>query len=159
MAKIVAREAVKQLADRWRRGGYSVTLANGCFDVLHVGHIRYLAGAKEAGGTKSKLIVGINDDERVRELKGEGRPRILAIERAEILAAIESVDAVVIFPEPDVRALIREIRPEVHAKGTDYTADSVPERDEVQKYGGRVAIVGDSKDHSSSDMLRRWKES
>lgn len=159
MAKIVAREAVRELVDEWRRLGHSITLANGCFDVLHVGHIRYLAGAKDAGGSKSKLVVGINADERVRELKGEGRPRMPASERAEILAAIETVDAVVIFPEPDVRALIREIRPDVHAKGTDYTADSVPERDEVQKYGGRVAIVGDPKDHSSSDMLRRWKES
>jgi rfaE bifunctional protein nucleotidyltransferase chain/domain len=159
MAKIFARDAVKQLAEEWRRSGHSITLANGCFDVLHVGHIRYLAGAKEVGGAKSKLIVGINADERVRELKGEGRPRITASERAEILAAIESVDAVVVFPEPDVRALIRDIRPEVHAKGTDYTTDSVPERDEVQKYGGRVAIVGDPKDHSSSDMLRRWKDS
>jgi rfaE bifunctional protein nucleotidyltransferase chain/domain len=159
MAKIVSRDAVKQLADEWRRSGHSITLANGCFDVLHVGHIRYRAGAKATGGAKSKLIVGINADERVRELKGEGRPRIPASERAEILAAIESVDAVVVFPEADVRGLIREIRPDVHAKGTDYTADSVPERDEVQKYGGRVAIVGDPKGHSSSEMLRRWKES
>jgi rfaE bifunctional protein nucleotidyltransferase chain/domain len=155
-AKLVRREGVRELAERWRREGHTVTLANGCFDVIHVGHIRYLHGAKELGG---KLIVGINADDTVRQLKGEGRPRIPATERAEILAALSDVDAVVIFPEKDVRALIREIRPNVHAKGTDYTAESVPERDEVIAAGGRVAIVGDPKDHSSSEMLRRWKES
>lgn len=154
--KVVARDRVRELAERWRREGHAVTLANGCFDVIHVGHIRYLHGAKELGG---KLIVGINADNTVRELKGEGRPRIPATERAEILAALTDVDAVVIFAEKDVRALIREIKPNVHAKGTDYTADSVPERDEVIAVGGRVAIVGDPKDHSSSEMLRRWKES
>jgi rfaE bifunctional protein nucleotidyltransferase chain/domain len=154
--KVVARDRVRELAERWRREGHTVTLANGCFDVVHVGHIRYLHGAKELGG---KLIVGINADDTVRQLKGEGRPRIPATERAEILAALSDVDAVVIFPEKDVRALIREIKPNVHAKGTDYTADSVPERDEVIAVGGRVAIVGDPKDHSSSEMLRRWKES
>jgi rfaE bifunctional protein nucleotidyltransferase chain/domain len=155
-AKLVKRESVRELAERWRQEGHAVTLANGCFDMIHVGHIRYLHGAKALGG---KLIVGINADDTVRQLKGEGRPRIPASERAEILAAFSDVDAVVIFPENDVRALIREIRPNVHAKGTDYTADSVPERDEVIAVGGRVAIVGDSKDHSSSEMLRRWKES
>lgn len=155
-AKLVPRDRVRELAERWRREGHNVTLANGCFDVIHVGHIRYLHGAKELGG---KLIVGINADDTVRQLKGEGRPRIPATERAEILAALTDVDAIVIFPENDVRALIREIKPNVHAKGTDYTADSVPERDEVIAVGGRVAIVGDPKDHSSSEMLRRWKES
>jgi rfaE bifunctional protein nucleotidyltransferase chain/domain len=156
MAKIVARNAVRDLAERLRREGHSITLANGCFDVLHVGHIRYLHGAKALGG---KLIVGINADETVRTLKGHGRPHVPAEERAEILAALADVDAVVIFPEPDVRALVREIKPNVHAKGTDYTADSVPERDEVIAHGGRVEIVGDPKDHSSSEMLKRWKES
>jgi len=155
-AKLVPRDRVGELAERWRREGHAITLANGCFDVIHVGHIRYLHGAKELGG---KLIVGINADNSVRQLKGEGRPRIPADERAEILAALTDVDAVVVFPEQDVRALIREIRPNVHAKGTDYTADSVPERDEVTAVGGRVAIVGDPKDHSSSEMLRQWKES
>ena len=154
--KLVPRDRVAELADRWRREGHAVTLANGCFDVIHVGHIRYLHGAKALGG---KLIVGINADDTVRQLKGEGRPRIPANERAEILAALADVDAVVIFSEKDVRALIREIRPDVHAKGTDYTAESVPERDEVIAAGGRVAIVGDPKDHSSSEMLRQWKES
>src|SRR3954463_16034800 len=154
--KVVARDAVRKLAQDWRARGDKIVLTNGVFDVLHVGHIRYLAAAKELG---QKLIVGINADESVRKLKGEGRPRVPAEERAEVLAGIESVDAVVIFPEPDVRALVREIRPDIHAKGTDYTAETVPERDEVEACGGRVAIVGDPKDHSSSAMLKRWNPS
>src|SRR6185437_15269470 len=129
----------------WRAQGDRVTLANGCFDLLHVGHIRYLHSAKQLGG---KLIVAINSDESVRQLKGNGRPLMPAEERAEILAALSDVDAVVIFTEPDVRALVREIRPHFHAKGTDYTAESVPERDVVIECGGRVQIVGDPKDHS-----------
>ncbi len=126
-------------------------LANGNFDLLHVGHVRYLRGAKELGG---RLVVAINSDDSVRALKGEGRPIMPAEERAEILAALADVDAVVIFPELDVRALIREIRPDIQAKGTDYTVNSVPERDEVVEYGGRVAIVGDPKDHSTSELIR-----
>ena len=126
-------------------------MANGNFDLLHVGHVRYLYGAKALGG---KLIVAINADESVRALKGEGRPVLPADERAEIVAALADVDAVVIFAELDVRALIREIRPDVQAKGTDYTEESVPERDTVTEYGGRVAIVGDPKDHSTSEIIR-----
>jgi len=126
-------------------------LANGNFDLLHVGHVRYLRGAKELGG---RLVVAINSDDSVRALKGEGRPIMPAEERAEILAALADVDAVVIFPELDVRALIRETRPDIQAKGTDYTVDSVPERDAVVEYGGRVAIVGDPKDHSTSELIR-----
>ncbi|PYX82295.1 MAG: D-glycero-beta-D-manno-heptose 1-phosphate adenylyltransferase, partial [Acidobacteria bacterium] len=117
----------------------------------HVGHVRYLHAAKELGG---RLVVAINSDESVWALKGEGRPLMPAEERAEIVAALADVDLVVIFPEPDVGALIREIRPDIHAKGTDYTADSVPEGDVVREYGGRVAIVGDPKDHSTSDIIR-----
>ncbi len=128
-----------------------MTLANGCFDLLHVGHVRYLHGAKQLGG---RLIVAINSDESVRGLKGEGRPLMPAAERAEILAALADVDAVVIFPEQDVRALIRDVRPDVQAKGTDYTVDSVPERDAMREIGGRVEIVGDPKDHSASDIIR-----
>jgi D-glycero-beta-D-manno-heptose 1-phosphate adenylyltransferase len=157
-SKIVARQQLGKLADDWRKQGHTITLANGCFDVLHVGHIRYLTDAKRLSGS-NKLIVGVNGDASVRKLKGEGRPRVNEAERAEILAALESVDAVVVFPENDVRALIREVRPDFHAKGTDYTVDSVPEREEVEKHGGKVAIVGDPKDHSSSEMLARWKES
>jgi D-glycero-beta-D-manno-heptose 1-phosphate adenylyltransferase len=137
--------------DEWRRAGDRITLTNGNFDLLHVGHIRYLHGAKALGG---KLVVAINSDESVRALKGEGRPVISENERAEIVAALEHVDAVVIFPEHDVRAIIREIRPDIHAKGTDYTPESVPERDSVAEYGGRVAIVGGSKDHSTTEIIR-----
>jgi rfaE bifunctional protein nucleotidyltransferase chain/domain len=137
--------------EEWRRGGERIVLANGAFDLLHVGHVRYLRGAKELGG---KLVVAINSDDSVRALKGEGRPVMPAEERAEIVAALADVDAVVIFPELDVRALIREIRPDIQAKGTDYTVDSVPERDAVAEYGGRVAIVGDAKHHSTSELLR-----
>jgi rfaE bifunctional protein nucleotidyltransferase chain/domain len=150
-SKILSRNELRQQAERWRRSGESITLANGNFDLLHVGHVRYLGAAKALGG---KLVVAVNSDDSVRALKGEGRPLIPEYERAEILAALASVDAVVIFPELDVRAIIREIRPDIHAKGTDYTADSVPERDTLAEYGGRVAIVGDSKDHSTSEIIR-----
>src|SRR5580698_10605479 len=149
--KILTREALKQLVAEWRGAGDSITLANGCFDLLHVGHVRYLKAAKALGG---RLIVAVNADESVRALKGDGRPLMPAVERAEILSAFEDVDAVVIFPERDVRALIREIRPDIQAKGTDYTAAGVPERDVVAEYGGRVAIVGDPKDHSASEIIR-----
>ncbi len=137
--------------EHWRRSGECIILANGNFDLLHVGHVRYLRGAKALGG---KLVVAINSDESVRALKGAGRPLMPAEERAEIIAALGDVDAVIIFPELDVRALIREIRPDVQAKGTDYTVESVPERDAVAEYGGRVAIVGDAKNHSTSEMIR-----
>jgi D-glycero-beta-D-manno-heptose 1-phosphate adenylyltransferase len=150
-SKIVERRALRERVEEWRRAGERIVLANGNFDLLHVGHVRYLRGAKELGG---RLIVAINSDESVRALKGEGRPLTPAEERAEIVAALADVDAVVIFPELDVRALIREIRPEIQAKGTDYTFDSVPERDAVAEYGGRVAIVGDPKNHSTSEILR-----
>jgi D-glycero-beta-D-manno-heptose 1-phosphate adenylyltransferase len=149
--KIVGREELRERVNMWRRAGERIVLANGNFDLLHVGHVRYLRGAKELGG---KLIVAINSDESVRALKGEGRPVMPEDERAEIVAALTVVDAVVVFPELDARALIREIRPEIQAKGTDYSADSVPERDAVGEYGGRVAIVGDPKNHSTSEILR-----
>lgn len=153
--KILDREGLRRRVADWRAAGDKITLANGCFDLLHVGHVRYLGAAKELGG---QLVVAINADESVRKLKGEGRPLIPAEERAEILAALSDVDAVVIFPEPDVRSLIREIRPDIHAKGTDYTADSVPERDTVIECGGRVEIVGDPKDHSATDIIRNRLE-
>jgi rfaE bifunctional protein nucleotidyltransferase chain/domain len=137
--------------EAWRAAGDRITLANGCFDLLHVGHVRYLHAAKELGG---RLVVALNSDESVRSLKGEGRPLMPAEERAEILAALADVDAVLIFPERDVRAIIREIHPDIQAKGTDYTAESVPEADVVREYGGRVAIVGDPKNHSASEIIR-----
>src|SRR5690349_21112429 len=149
--KIVSREELKRRAESWHANGEQITLTNGCFDLLHVGHVRYLHAAKQLGG---RLIVAINSDDSARTLKGEGRPLVPAEERAEILAALADVDAVVIFSETDVRALVREIRPDVHAKGTDYTAESVPERDTVLECGGRVEIVGDPKGHSATEMIR-----
>lgn len=149
--KIVNREQLKARVEKWRANGEKITLANGCFDLLHVGHVRYLHAAKQLGG---RLVVAINSDDSVRALKGQGRPLMPAEERAEILAALSDVDAVVIFSEPDVRALIRAIRPDVHAKGTDYTVENVPERQTVIECGGRVEIVGDPKDHSATEIIR-----
>ena len=150
-SKILTREQLRQRVADWRRAGESITLANGAFDLLHVGHVRYLRAAKELGG---RLVVAVNSDDSVRALKGEGRPIMPAEERAEILAALADIDAVVIFPERDVQTIIREIRPDIHAKGTDYTADSVPEAAAVRECGGRVAIVGDPKNHSASEIIR-----
>jgi rfaE bifunctional protein nucleotidyltransferase chain/domain len=149
--KVLARAELRERVEQWRRAGERIVLGNGNFDLLHVGHVRYLRGAKALGG---KLVVALNSDDSVRALKGAGRPVMPAEERAEIVAALADVDAVVIFPEPDVRALIGEIRPDIQAKGTDYTEESVPERDAVAEYGGRVAIVGDAKDHSTSEIIR-----
>lgn len=153
--KILTREQLKRRVEKWRRSGEKVTLANGCFDVLHVGHVRYLHAAKELGG---KLIVAVNSDDSVRALKGDGRPHMGEDERAEILAALADVDAVLIFSEPDVRALIRDIHPDIQAKGTDYTAESVPERDVMMEFGGRVEIVGDPKNHSATEILRQMEQ-
>jgi rfaE bifunctional protein nucleotidyltransferase chain/domain len=148
--KIVSRNELQQRVADWRRAGDRVTLANGCFDLLHVGHVRYLHAARELGG---KLIVAVNSDDSVRALKGEGRPIMPAEERAEILASLADVDAVVVFPEEDVRAIIREVHPDFHAKGTDYTVESVPERDVVEACGGRVVIAGDPKNHSATEII------
>jgi rfaE bifunctional protein nucleotidyltransferase chain/domain len=149
--KILSRDHLREQVEQWRRAGERIVLANGNFDLLHVGHVRYLRGAKALGG---KLVVAVNSDQSVRALKGEGRPIMPERERAEIVSALADVDAVIVFPELDVRSIIREIRPDIHAKGTDYTADTVPERDVVADCGGRVAIVGDSKDHSTSEIIR-----
>lgn len=154
-SKILSRDELRNRVADWRRAGDRITLANGCFDVLHVGHVRYLHAARELGG---KLIVAVNADASVRALKGEGRPVMPAAERAEILASLEDVDAVLVFPEPDVRAIIREIHPDFHAKGTDYTADTVPERAEVEACGGRVVIVGDPKNHSATEIIHSRRE-
>lgn len=153
--KILTREQLKRRVEKWRQSGEKITLANGCFDVLHVGHVRYLHAAKELGG---QLIVAVNSDDSVRALKGDGRPHMPENERAEILAALADVDAVVVFTEPDVRALIREIHPDIQAKGTDYTAESVPERDVVAEFGGRVKIVGDPKVHSATEILHQMEQ-
>ena len=155
-SKILSRPELQARVSEWRRSGEQIVLANGCFDLLHVGHVRYLRGAKSLGG---RLVVAMNSDASVRQLKGEGRPLMPADERAEIIAALADVDAVVIFDEPDVRELIRELHPDVQAKGTDYTRDTVPERDDVLAYGGRVEIVGDPKDHSTTDFLGHMRTS
>ena len=138
-----------------RAAGRSIAFANGCFDVLHVGHVRYLAGAAREG---DKLVVAINNDASVRELKGEGRPIMPAAARAELVASVRGVDYVVLFGERSVDRLLTELKPDVHCKGTDYRVDTVPERETVKAYGGRIAIVGDPKDHSTRDLLTRLKK-
>ena len=149
---ILSREELVTRIEAERKNGSRIVLANGCFDVLHVGHVRYLAGARELGDV---LVVGVNSDAQVERLKGPGRPVLSASERAEIVAALECVSYVTVFDEPTVEELLLALKPDVHAKGTDYTEDSVPERDVVRSYGGRVAIVGDPKDHSTSAILTR----
>lgn len=143
--RLIARVAIA------RKGGARVVFANGCFDLLHVGHVRYLEAARGLGDL---LVVGVNSDEQVRRLKGEGRPFVPERERAEVIASLRAVDYVTVFHEPTVTELLLALRPDIHAKGTDYTEDSVPERDVVRSFGGRVQIVGDPKDHSSTDMLK-----
>jgi rfaE bifunctional protein nucleotidyltransferase chain/domain len=150
MAPILDRPQLIETITNKRQNGAKIVLANGCFDLFHVGHIRYLAGAKALGDI---LIVGINSDEQVRKLKGKNRPLMPENERAEIVSALRFVDFVTIFPEPTVTELIRAIRPDFHAKGTDYTTETVPEREIVREYGGQVAIVGDPKDHSSTELI------
>ena len=152
MKTILSREDLAHCIASARESGARIVLANGCFDVVHVGHIRYLAGARELGDI---LIVGINSDEQVALQKGPGRPVLPAAERAEIVAALESVTYVTIFDEPTVEQLLLTLKPDVHAKGTDYTTESVPERDVVRSYGGQVAIVGDPKDHSTTEIIAR----
>jgi D-glycero-beta-D-manno-heptose 1-phosphate adenylyltransferase len=144
--RLIARVAIA------RKGGARVVFANGCFDLLHVGHVRYLEAAKGLGDL---LVVGVNSDEQVRRLKGEGRPFVPERERAEVIASVRAVDYVTVFHEPTVTELLLALRPDIHAKGTDYTEESVPERDVVRSFGGRVQIVGDPKDHSSTEMMGR----
>ena len=156
VGEVLSRDGLVARAAADRAAGRSVAFANGCFDLLHVGHLRYLeSAAREA----DRLVVAINDDASVRGLKGEGRPILAAADRAELVAALRCVDYVVIFPEPTVGPLLEALRPDVHCKGTDYTVDSVPEREVVRAYGGRTAIVGDPKDHSTRDLLARIADS
>ena len=152
MGRILNEDDLAGAVRSERAAGRTIAFANGCFDVLHVGHVRYLADAKAQA---DRLIVAINDDGSVRSLKGAGRPILAAADRAEMIAALESVDYVVLFSDADVNRLLRLLEPEVHCKGTDYTPDTVPERETVLAYGGRVAIVGDPKDHSTRDLLAR----
>jgi rfaE bifunctional protein nucleotidyltransferase chain/domain len=151
---VTDRELVERIAAD-RAAGRTIAFANGCFDVLHVGHIRYLQGA---AAEADRLVVAVNDDESVRGLKGEGRPILPAAARAELVGALRGVDYVVLFHEPTVTRLLELLRPDVHCKGTDYTVETVPERDVVRAYGGRIAIVGDPKDHSTRDLLSRIGE-
>jgi rfaE bifunctional protein nucleotidyltransferase chain/domain len=148
------RELLEAVA-RDRAAGRTIVFANGCFDLLHVGHVRYLQGAAAEG---DRLVVAVNEDAVVARLKGPGRPTMPAAERAEIVAALEPVDYVVTFPDETVERLLREIKPEVHCKGTDYTTESVPERAVVQEYGGRTAVVGDPKRHASRDILKKIQQ-
>jgi D-glycero-beta-D-manno-heptose 1-phosphate adenylyltransferase len=149
--KVVTRDRLVDLVRADRRQGRTIAFANGCFDLVHAGHIRYLqAAALEA----DRLVVAVNDDP-VAATKGPGRPILSAADRADVVAALRGVDYVTIFPEPTVTPLLELLRPDVHCKGTDYTVESVPERDTVLRYGGRIAIVGDPKDHSTRDLLAR----
>jgi D-glycero-beta-D-manno-heptose 1-phosphate adenylyltransferase len=151
VGEVLTRDAVAARVRADRAAGLTIGLANGCFDLLHVGHVRYLQGA---AAEADRLVVAINDDE-VAGRKGPGRPVLPAADRATLVAALRGVDYVLIFPEETVTPLLDLLRPDVHCKGTDYTADTVPERDTVRAYGGRVAIVGDPKDHSTRDLLAR----
>ena len=153
-ALILDRDALVARIIVAKAKGSRIVLANGCFDVLHAGHVRYLEGARALGDL---LVVGINSDAQVARLKGAGRPILPERDRAELVASLQAVDLVTIFDEPTVTELLLALRPDVHAKGTDYTEETVPERDVVRSYGGQVRIVGDPKDHSTSELIRRFE--
>ena len=152
MGFVVSEGDLVAAVERDRAAGHTISLANGCFDLLHVGHVRYLQGA---AAEADRLVVAVNNDESVRRLKGVGRPILPEQDRAELVAALRGVSFVVVFADATVERLLRLIRPDVHCKGTDYTVDSVPERAVVQSYGGRTAIVGDPKDHSTRELIAR----
>lgn len=152
---IVPLDRLAEEIDKVRRSGHKIALANGIFDILHVGHLRYLEAARALADF---LVVAVNSDRSVRQVRGPGRPIIPELERAELLAGLRCVDCVVIFDEPDVRAVVRALRPHFHVKGTDYTLENVPEREEVERWGGEVRIAGDSKAHSTTAVLRRIQE-
>ncbi len=149
-APVVSLSNLAREVEQARVARSTIVLANGCFDLFHVGHVRYLVGAKMLGDI---LIVGVNSDRQARRLKGDGRPFMPENERAEIVSSLRCVDFVTIFDEPTVETLLRTLRPDFHAKGTDYTTETVPERDIVREYGGTIAIVGDPKDHSTTDLI------
>jgi rfaE bifunctional protein nucleotidyltransferase chain/domain len=156
MSRVLDRAALAAAVARDRTAGRTVALANGCFDLLHLGHVRYQQGAAREADV---LVVAVNDDASVRDLKGDGRPLLPGAARAELVAALDGVDYVVLFGEPTVGSLLEALRPDVHCKGTDYTVETVPERAIVEAYGGRTAIVGDPKDHSTRDLLSRMARS
>ncbi|HUI40653.1 MAG TPA: adenylyltransferase/cytidyltransferase family protein [Terriglobia bacterium] len=152
---MILRRDLRALGDRLRSEGRRIAFANGCFDVLHVGHVRYLEGARAEGDV---LVVGVNGDESVRALKGPGRPLMSAQARAEVVAALGAVDYAVIFDELSAEGVLTELRPAVHCKGTDYTEGNVPEREVMRRLGGEVRIVGDAKSHSTRDLLKNIAE-
>jgi rfaE bifunctional protein nucleotidyltransferase chain/domain len=152
MGRVVTREQLLAAANEERAAGHTIAFANGCFDLLHVGHVRYLEAAAKEGDC---LVVAVNDDQSTAALKGPGRPIVAAADRAELVAGLRAVDYVVVFGESTVEALLDLLKPEVHCKGTDYTVETVPERALVRTYGGRTAIVGDSKDHSTRALVSR----
>lgn len=149
-------DEVCQQVEAWRRQGHTIALANGVFDLLHVGHVRYLIGAKALA---DRLVVAVNSDTSTKAIKGPDRPVIPEHERVELLEALACTDAIVLFDEPDVRNVLRAVRPDVHVKGTDYTPESIPERAEVEAWGGRVAVAGDPKDHSTTALASRLAKS
>jgi len=149
--KIVSRAEISGIANNLRTQGKRIVFANGCFDILHAGHVRYLEGARGEGDA---LFVGVNADSGVQGLKGAGRPVLTERARALLVAALCVVDYVIIFPESNVERLLAELRPDVHAKGTDYTAETVPEKATAERLGIRVAIVGDAKNHSTRELLQ-----
>jgi len=152
---ILSEKQLVEVVARDRADGKTIAFANGCFDLLHVGHVRYLQGA---AAEADRLIVAVNDDRSVAGLKGEGRPILAAVDRAELVAALRGASYVVVFGDPTVERLLRLVRPDVHCKGTDYTIDSVPERAVVAEYGGRTAIVGDPKHHNTRELLARIRD-
>jgi rfaE bifunctional protein nucleotidyltransferase chain/domain len=152
MGTVVTESDLVEIVRREQAAGRTIAFANGCFDLLHVGHVRYLEGAAAEADC---LVVAVNDDQMVEQLKGKGRPILSAKDRAELVAALRVVDYVVVFPDATVSRLLTRLKPDVHCKGTDYTIDSVPERETVRAYGGRTAIVGDAKSHSTKDLLER----
>jgi len=154
-SKIKPLQEITTLVAQQQETGKTVVFANGCFDLLHVGHIRYLEAARALGDL---LVLGLNGDKSVRQLKGPGRPLMSQDERAEILAALECVDYLVVFDDPTAKEVLEILKPNIHAKGTDYTRESVPERDTVLSYGGSIAIAGDPKDHSTKDFIRQIAE-
>lgn len=154
--KIKGLQEIRDVVAQHQKSGKTVVFANGCFDLIHVGHVRYLEAARALGDL---LVLGLNGDESVGLLKGPGRPVMNQEERAEILAAMECVDYVLLFDDPTAERILEELKPDIHAKGTDYTEQTVPERDTVLSYGGSIAIVGDPKDHSTQDFLRRITQS
>lgn len=155
-SKVLTRAELVARLKHHRASGQKIVLANGCFDILHAGHVRYLEAARREGDV---LVVGVNSDSSMKGLKGAGRPILNGADRAELVAALRAVDYVLIFEETDVRSLLRELRPDVHAKGTDYTPDTVPERDEAARLCIRVAIVGDPKQHSTRGLIERIRDS